>query len=145
MCEKHYNQIVAKDYLLNNLKKKEEEDNSNKKLDDTIKNYEILINSINSNITKLMNELLDTRKQLNESELQRIHYIETIKAYEQTINELKNENIKLLLENEQLKKKLNTIFDDQQSRIDSVIQIAQKERRNVYDDITNLISNQERF
>ena len=106
--------------MLNNLKKKKES-NSNKKLNNTIENYGIFTDSINSNITKLMNELLDTRKQLNESELQRIHYIETIKAYEQTINKLKNENIKLLLENEQLKKKLNIIFNDQQSRIDSVI------------------------
>ena len=61
------------------------------------------------------------------------------------MKELKDKNTRLLSENEKLKEKLNTIFDDQQSRIDSITIIAQKECKNLYDDIINLINDKEWF
>ena len=43
---------------------------------------------------------------------------------------------------EQLRRQL---LDDQQNRVKLVVQIAKRERGNVYNDITSLIENQERF
>ncbi|CAG8797997.1 12937_t:CDS:1, partial [Racocetra fulgida] len=60
------------------------------------------------------------------------------------IDELKKNNEQLLSENEALKKKLSERFTNQQDRIHSIIEIAKKERSNLYDDIMNLMKNQER-
>ena len=61
------------------------------------------------------------------------------------IDELENLNKQLLFENEALKKRVNERFTDQQDRIESVIEIAKKERSNVYKDIVSLIKNHKRF
>ena len=61
------------------------------------------------------------------------------------IDELENLNKQLLFENETLKKRVNEKFTDQQDRIESVIEIAKKERSNVYKDIVSLMENHERF
>src|SRR6185312_14434381 len=58
------------------------------------------------------------------------------------IDELKNLNRRLLSENEVLRRQL---LDDQQDRVKFVMEIAKRERGNVYNDITSLIENQERF
>ena len=54
-------------------------------------------------------------------------------------------NRQLLLENEALKRLLDERLADEQDRVRLVMEIAKMERRNVYDDITNLLKNQERF
>jgi len=92
-----------------------------------------------------MRELSDTQKKLEESERQRIYYVDMIKKYEQIIEELKDKNTRLLSENKKLKEELNTTLDDQQSRIDSITKIAQKERKNLYVDIINLMNDEGRF
>ena len=58
------------------------------------------------------------------------------------IDELENLNRRLLSENEVLRRQL---LDDQQDRVKFVMEIAKRERGNVYNDITSLIENQERF
>ena len=57
------------------------------------------------------------------------------------IDELENLNRRLLSENEVLRK----LLDNQQDRVKLVMEIAKKERGNVYNYITSLIENQERF
>lgn len=116
LCERHYNQVVAKEYLLNNLKKNItlislEKNISRKKL----KHDEIQINSPDPEITRLTRELSETQKKFEESEKQRLYYVDIIKNYEQINEELKNINASLLFENEKLKERLNTTFDDQQT------------------------------
>jgi hypothetical protein len=149
LCQKHYNQVVAKDLLLKNLKKTDtlitsleetEENNQRKRI-----RHEAQVTLPDPEVIRLTRELSDTQKKIEESERQRIYYVDTIKKYQQIIEELKDKNTSLLSENEKLKEKLNTIFDDQQSRIDSITIIAQKERKNLYDDIINLINDKERF
>jgi len=51
----------------------------------------------------------------------------------------------LLSENNKLKEKLNSRFIDQESRIEAIIEIAQQECKNLYEDIINLIDDQKQF
>jgi hypothetical protein len=73
--------------------------------------------------------------------------LDIISGYQQRINELEMQNSKLILilENEELKEKWNNRFNDQQSRVESIIEIAKCERRNIYNDIISLINDQDRF
>jgi hypothetical protein len=48
--------------------------------------------------------------------------------------------MQLLYENEILKKKLNERFDNQQDRIETIMDITKKERNNVYNDIVNIMN-----
>ena len=48
----------------------------------------------------------------------------------------------LLSENNKLKEKLNSRSIDQESRIEAIIEIAQQECKNLYEDIINLIDDQ---
>ncbi|CAG8848222.1 16220_t:CDS:1, partial [Racocetra persica] len=50
------------------------------------------------------------------------------------IDELEKNNKQLLSENETLKKKLSERFTNQEDRIHSIIEIAKKERSNLYED-----------
>ncbi|RHZ89575.1 hypothetical protein Glove_13g299 [Diversispora epigaea] len=61
------------------------------------------------------------------------------------ISELESLNRQLLAENEVLKKKLNGRFTDQKDHIQSIVEIAKKERNNLYEDVIGLMKNQERF
>ena len=90
-------------------------------------------------------ELEEIKNQLRDSEHQRLEYIGYIREYQQKINELESENKKLLLENNELKEKLNSRFDNQRSRTEIITEIAKMERKTLYEDIINLIDNQERF
>ncbi|KAF0559384.1 hypothetical protein F8M41_006138 [Gigaspora margarita] len=67
------------------------------------------------------------------------------KILQRRIDELEKNYKQLLNENEALKKKLSERFTNQEDRIYSIIEIAKKERNNLYEDIMNLIKNQERF
>ena len=48
-------------------------------------------------------------------------------------------------ENEALRRLLHERFTDKQDRVKLVMEIAKMERRNVYNDITSLMKNQDRF
>ena len=61
------------------------------------------------------------------------------------IHNLEDLNQQLLSENAILKQQLNEIFADQQVRIRTVTEIAKRERGNLYNDVTSLIDNHERF
>jgi glutaredoxin len=106
---------------------------------------EVQISLPDPEITQLMGELSDVKKELKESEKQRIYYVDIIREYKQINKELKNKNASLSFEIEKLKEKLNTTFDDQQTRIDSITKIAQKERRNLYNDLVDLMEDKRRF
>ena len=79
-------------------------------------------------------KLLKTQDELKKSESQRLYYVGIIKENEQIINRLEEEN-----------NKLKAPFDDQESRINFITIIAQKERKNLYNDIIDLMNDQERF
>ena len=49
----------------------------------------------------------------------------------------------MLLKNEALKRLLDERLADEQDRVRLVMEVAKMERRNVYDDIMNLLKNQE--
>ena len=69
-------------------------------------------------------------------------------AYEtllKKISELENANKQLSLENERLKRLLDGRLSNRQDRVRLVMEIAKTERCNVYNDIMNLMKNQERF
>ena len=85
-----------------------------------------------------MLELSNIKNALASTESQRIRYAELINEYKQRVAQLESEN-------EELKRRLDSRFDNQEMRIESAIEIAKKERENVYDDITNLIKDHERF
>ena len=61
------------------------------------------------------------------------------------IQELEDVNQHLLSENAALKKWLDEAFNDQQGRIRSVIEIAERERGNLFNDIVSMMRNHERF
>ena len=54
-------------------------------------------------------------------------------------------NQQLLSENETLRRLLDERLTDEQDRVKLVTEIAKMERRNVYNDITSLMKNQDRF
>jgi len=58
---------------------------------------------------------------------------------------LEYQNKQLTSENEILKEKWSRRFDNQQTRIESIKEIANHERKNLYDNIVNLINDQDRF
>src|SRR6185312_17507788 len=59
-------------------------------------------------------------------------------------SKLEGANRQLVLENEALKRQLDERLADEQDCVRLVMEIAKMERRNVYDDIINLLKNQER-
>jgi hypothetical protein len=123
LCERHYNQVVAKNSFIKQLKANDsiflglEELQAHDLFEKKFSDFEIQVS------------LPDP---MHESLLKRI-------------DELENLNRQLLFENEELKKRLNERFNDQQDRIESVIEIAKRERNNMYKDIADLMKNHERF
>ncbi|CAG8676064.1 10156_t:CDS:2, partial [Racocetra fulgida] len=99
-------------------------------IDKLQKNLKFL-NLMNDNYKKITN-------QLKESEQQRLFYINLVK-------ELETKNNQLIVENNQLKEIINFNLNNQQICIKYIKEIAQKERKNLYNDLISLIDNQERF
>ncbi|CAG8675408.1 11438_t:CDS:2, partial [Racocetra fulgida] len=58
------------------------------------------------------------------------------------ICKLESANRQLLAENKALKKRFNVRFTNQQDRIQSIVEIAEKERSNLYEDITGYSENE---
>jgi len=92
-----------------------------------------------------MAELAHIKQQLMGSEKQQIYDANIIKENEERIKDLEIQNTELLNENRKLKEKINAPLNDQQSRVELIVEIARCERSNLYDDIIDLIGNQERF
>ena len=86
--------------------------------------------------------LLELEEIKNKLEDQQIKYDNIISGYQQRINELEMQNSKLISENEELKKNWDNRFNDQQSRIESIIEIARHEHKDIYDKIISLINDQ---
>lgn len=138
LCERHYNQVIAKDSFIKQLKandsiflhSKEEFQVLERKFSD----FGVQVSLPDPAYESLLKRIdeLENQVQIHENLLKRI-------------DELENFNRQLLLENEALKKRVNERFIDQQDRIESVIEIAKKERSNVYKDILGLMENHERF
>ncbi|RHZ81568.1 hypothetical protein Glove_117g420 [Diversispora epigaea] len=130
ICEKHYNQVVAKNSFIkqltkNNLVFSELNETENKRL----------------KLSENSKELFE--KNFSEFGVQVCLPDPVIGDLLKRIKELETINKQLLIENEALKKKLG--FTNQQDRIESVIEIAKKERNNLYKDIMSLMKNHERF
>jgi len=118
------------------------EENQQKKLKLTIDNN---AQGQAKDYTNLLLELEEVKKKLIDFEYQKAQYSEIIIENKQRIIELELLNESLLSENNKLKEKLNSRFIDQRSRIESIVEIAQQERKNLYEDIINLIDDQKRF
>ena len=171
ICERHYNQIVNNDSLLEKLKA---EDNSSFFEEGQRKKFKVT----NNNQTQpLIQETLEKQDQDNtnillesiDPEFQQVECV-NINEYKRKINELESQNKALLSENKTLlfenkallfenkallfenkallsenKALKSGRFDDQKIRIESIIEIARKERKNFYNDIIDLINDKNRF
>src|SRR6266540_1985965 len=124
LCEKHYNQVIAKNFFIKQLKAN---------------------NLIFSNLEEEFQTLDLFEKKFSDFGVQVFLLDPAHESLLKRIDELENLNKQLLFENETLKKRVNERFTDQQDRIESIIEIAKKERSNVYKDIVSLIKNHERF
>jgi len=91
-------------------------------------NFEVQVSLSDPEYENKINELMHLNKQLLSK-----------------INELKHFNKQLLSKNKILKKKLDSRFANQEDRIKAIINIAKKERKNLYDDILSLIIDHEKF
>ena len=131
LCEKHYNQVVVKKYYIkramnlddSNFLDSEKKERKRPKLSGDIEL---------SSSEKTFSEFGVQVSLPDEALLKRIHDLEDL-------------NQQLLSENAILKQQLNEIFADQQVRIRTVTEIAKRERGNLYNDVTSLIDNHERF
>jgi hypothetical protein len=122
LCERHYNQVIVRNSFIKQL-------------------------TINNSIFLDSEELQDNlfEKKFSDFGVQVSLPDPVHENLLKRIVELENFNKQLLFENKMLKRRLNERFADQQDRIESVIEIAKRERSNVYEDIINLIKNHERF
>jgi len=146
LCERHYNQVIAKNSFIKQLKANdsifldsEEEFQALDLFEKKFSDFEVQVSLPDPAHESLLNRIDEL--ELENEALKKRAYESLLKR----IDELENLNKQLLLENEALKKRVNERFTDQQDRIESVIKIAKKERSNVYKDIVSLMENHERF
>jgi hypothetical protein len=155
LCERHYNQIVATDQLLKHLETVDAPTstffiNANrfKRSRYTIGQQTMVNQNSYSNQREIGVQVSPT---FNETETQTkrpffgFQQQEIIEKYQQAINELNFQVKHLLFENQRLKEQWESKFSNQSKRVAAIIEIAQKERENVYNDIISLIEDQERF
>ncbi|RIB19201.1 hypothetical protein C2G38_2307709 [Gigaspora rosea] len=123
VCQKHYNNIIVKNFVLEQLEK----------VGDSV--FFIPMKKNKKKIELSNNELnfCDFEVQVS---LPDPEYESLIKK----INELERLNKQLLLENEILKKQLNNKYDNQQVRVEAAIEIAKRERNTLYNDVVKLIN-----
>ncbi|RHZ55372.1 hypothetical protein Glove_416g12 [Diversispora epigaea] len=145
LCEWHYNQIVAKNSFINQLI-----DTNIIYLSSERKRLKISNNDDEPQVLDLFKKtFVDFGTQVEityaDFEIQVFFPDPICEILLKRIDELENINKQLLAENNVLKKKLDERFADQQNRIQSVIEIAKKERNNLYENIIRLMKNQERF
>ena len=72
-----------------------------------------------------------------------MEYARIINENKKRTIELEHQNKNLIAENEMLKEKLNNRFNDQQTQIESIKEIASYEHKNLYNNIINLINDQD--
>ncbi|RIB22016.1 hypothetical protein C2G38_2076772 [Gigaspora rosea] len=148
LCEHHYNQIVAKNSFIDKLKKAGEpvsvDSGESERKRSKLSNVD--------NDDPVEKTFVDFGAQVNLLEKTSVDFGSQVSLQDPTcemllnkIEELENFNRQLLSENEELRKRLDERFTDRQERINSVIEIAKKERSSLYEDIVNLIKGHERF
>src|SRR6185437_15745442 len=148
LCGGHYNRVIAKKAFINQLKKETDSilssgEPEKKRLkfsndDDKLKVSEKTFVDFGAQVDLFEKTFVDFGSYVSFSN-------PMCEILQRRIDELEKNNKPLLSENEALKKKLSERFTNQQDRINSIIEIDQKERSNLYEDITNLMKNQERF
>ncbi|KAF0554870.1 hypothetical protein F8M41_018497 [Gigaspora margarita] len=161
ICEKHYNQIVAKDNYLNYLKSglsdyprkrsrnfKNLSDNNNPILNEDQVESKVDIgiqvdidnnyNLTNYKILELERECESLKKQVADLNIQ-------LKELNSYLNQLTNRKNKLEIENINLKKQWDERYNTHQKRVTEITKIALLERKPLYNDIIYLINNYNRF
>ncbi|CAG8807189.1 4111_t:CDS:1, partial [Racocetra fulgida] len=128
VCQKHYNNIIIKNFFLEQIEK----------VSDSV--FYVPMKKTKKKVLS-DNEInfrdFGIQVSLPEHSLPNPEYESLIKK----INELERLNQQLLLENNLLKKKLNNKYDNQQERVKAVVEIAKRERIALYDDVVKLINN----
>ncbi|RIB08136.1 hypothetical protein C2G38_2212373 [Gigaspora rosea] len=147
MCNRHYNQLIASNYFHRHLLNLNSQRHNPKR---QVESH----NSETEFIEKQTCEIgIQVGKQLCEVGVQTSEsIIQDLKNYVILLQEQLNKKIS---EIEDLRKHLDCAYDyvvemgksiyNQEKRINSIIQIANKERQNVYNDIDSLILNKDRF
>ncbi|RIB03900.1 hypothetical protein C2G38_2286020 [Gigaspora rosea] len=128
VCQKHYNNIIVKNFVLEQLEK----------VGDSVFFIPMKKNKKKIELSNNEPNFCDFEVQVS---LPDPEYESLIKK----INELERLNKQLLLENEILKKQLNNKYDNQQVRVEAAIEIAKRERNALYNDVVKLINDRERF
>jgi len=129
LCEKHYNQIVRSSFV-----------EMKSKVDDSS-----FLDS--EEVGRKRRKLTDASNDCGSSDFG-VQVSLPDPEYEmflKRIDKLESLNQQLLSENETLRRLLDERLTDEQDRVKLVTEIAKMERRNVYDDITSLMKNQDRF
>ncbi|RIB13230.1 hypothetical protein C2G38_2326415 [Gigaspora rosea] len=146
LCEGHYNRIVAKKSFIDQLKEKVDpillslEEPEKKRLKFSNDDVEPQVSEKTFVNFGVQVDLFEKARVDFESQ---VSFSDPI--FQRRIDELEKNNKQLLSENNALKKKPSERFTNQKDRIHSIIEIAKKERSNLYEDVINLIKNQERF
>ena len=154
ICEKHYNQIIARDSFINQLKKannldSEESERKRVKLSD---NNNSELQTFCDFGVQVSLPVCDFEVQVSLPDPEYENLLNQINELKHLNKQLLSDNKKLLFEKKQLlsenkilKKKLNSRFDNQQDHVEVIINIVKKERDDLYSNITNLIKDHERF
>lgn len=156
LCEGHYNQIISNDNFLQYLQASDLQTDSTssssvntnsykrrKNIDDSL--LQPSLNDTEIQVSQyILPELERTKEKLKNLENERIDYINLLNEYKEKISELEYHNKQLMIENEMLKQ-WSKGLDNQQTRIELIKEIANCERKHLYDDIINLINDEERF
>ncbi|CAG8780894.1 9974_t:CDS:2, partial [Racocetra fulgida] len=164
LCEKHYNQlwqINSSDFDNEIVEKQARTQYAHKT--NVVQTNEVGVQAnpetheIGIQVADIMLHTLETRVCFLQSQLDsKVIEVEDLKnrleyAYDYVIEswgrvqEISKVNKELIELNNALKYKWKNRYDSQRKRIESVIQIANEERQNVYDDIESLIFNKEQF
>ncbi|CAG8666191.1 3106_t:CDS:2, partial [Racocetra persica] len=132
LCERHYNQIITKPSFIKQL--------TNESVKPTSVNFEVQVSLSTINVgVQVSLPTVDFGVQVS---LPTIDFGVQVSLpdlkYEillEQISKLESANAQLLAKNKALKKKLCERFTNQQDRIKFIIEIAKKERNNLYEDI----------
>ena len=134
ICERHYNQVMAKKSFMKLLTK----------LDDSSFSDSDEVERKRRKLTDNNDEMQVREKSFSDFGVQVSMQDPVYETLLKRNSELEGANRQSLLENEALKRLLDERLADEQDRVRLVMEIAKMERRNVYDNIINLLKNQER-
>ena len=132
ICERHYNQVIVKKSFVKQLTK----------LDDSSFSDSDEVERKRRKLTDNNDEMQVCEKSFSDFGVQVSMQDPVYETLSKRNSELEGANNRqLLLENEALKRLLDERLADEQDRVRLVMEIAKMERRNVYDDIINLLKN----